>query len=263
MSGQAQRVPLTAIVVSRDEGALLTRCLPTVRFCDEILVVDLESQDDTVSVAAANGARVVRRPLVPTVERARAGVVAEARHDWLLFTDPDEELPEALGAQVAELLARVEPEVAVVFGPIRYHFRGRPLRGTVWGGVGRRRLLVRRSGTEFTEAIYSGALPRAGFRSESIPFTGDNAIVHSWATGYRDLLSKHRRYARAAGEDRARAGEITGLRVIVAAPWSSFVDCYFVRRGYLDGLTGLLLSLLWSWFSTSSELALRRRLPRN
>src|SRR6059058_749325 len=139
---QPEPLPLTAIVVSCNEGALLRRLLPSLAFCDEILVVDLDSNDDTAAVAEAHGAHVVRRERVASVERAREGVTEQARHDWLLFTDPDEELPPQLAVDVAELLASQPDDVGLVFAPIRYRFAGRLLRGTVWGGVRGRRLLV-------------------------------------------------------------------------------------------------------------------------
>ncbi|HEY2074117.1 MAG TPA: glycosyltransferase, partial [Gaiellaceae bacterium] len=77
---------------SRNEGHLLGPCLDSIAFCDEIIVVDLESNDDTVAVAEAHGARVVRHPLVPIAEAARVTVAPQARHDWLLVVDPDEEV---------------------------------------------------------------------------------------------------------------------------------------------------------------------------
>jgi hypothetical protein len=202
----------------------------------------------------------VRLAALPSVERVRAVVAQQARHDWLLFTDPDEELPRSLAEGVAAFLRDGAADAAVVYAPIRYHFRGRPLRGTVWGGVRERRLLVRRSAAEIGATIYSGAVPRPGFSVTSISSTGDNAIVHRWLPGYRAFLRKHRRYIRVAAEDRAVAGEVTGWRAVVAAPAARFWESFVRRRGYLDGVTGLALSLLWAWYSLRVELALLRRL---
>jgi len=70
----ASRLPLSAIVTSRNEARLLGRCLDAIAFCEELIVVDLESDDDTAAVAAAHGARVVRHPLVPIAEAARVTV---------------------------------------------------------------------------------------------------------------------------------------------------------------------------------------------
>jgi glycosyltransferase involved in cell wall biosynthesis len=255
-----ERLPLSAIVVSCDEGALLRRLLPSLAFCDEVLVVDLESSDDTVAVAEAHGARVVTRERVASVERAREGVTDEARHDWLLFTDPDEELPAPLAAEVEELLPSLPDDVALVFAPIRYRFAGRLLRGTVWGGVRERRLLVHRRRANLATTIYAGTWLGSEYRSLTLPFDGGNAIDHFWVDGYRDFVAKHRRYIAVSAEDRGANGEIAGLRSIALMPWRSFGESFVAKRGYRDGLRGVALSLLWAWYKTSAERALLRRL---
>ena len=254
------RLPLSALVVSCNEGDQLARCLPTIAFCDEIIVVDLESTDETVEVASAAGARVLRRRRVDSVERARFDAISEARHDWLLYTDPDEEVPLALAAEVTALLPQIDDDVALVYGPIQYHFGGRPLRGTVWGGPHWRRFLVRRDAVEITPIIYSGTILKHGYRALELPFSAETAIAHHWVSGYRELIAKHRRYVRVAAEDRARAGETTGWRAVAGAPWRAFHESMVAKRGYRDGVAGLLLSLFWAWHSTRSELALKRRL---
>jgi glycosyltransferase involved in cell wall biosynthesis len=257
-----ERLPLSAIVGSRNEGSLLRRCLPSIAFCDEVIVVDIASTDDTAAVATEHGATVVRHAYVPIAEWARVTVAPRARHDLLLVVDPDEEVPPALADELAHLLPELPPDVAAVDAPRQYYFRGRPLRGTVWGGPNRRRLLVRRSAVELTPAIWGGMRLNDGFRVLQLPFTGETAIVHRWAGGYRELAGRHRRYLRLERRDRADAGEITGLRAALAMPWRSFRESFVAKRGYLDGLRGLALSLFWAAFRTAGEVELLRELRR-
>ena len=223
-------------------------------------MIDVESSDDTAAVAEAHGARVVRHPYVPIAEAARVTVAPQARHDWLLVVDPDEEVPPALAREVAALLPTLEDDVAAVDAPRQYYFAGRPLRGTVWGGPNKRRLLVRRSAVTLTPAIWGGMTIHEGYRVVELPFTAETAIVHRWARGWRELAERHRRYLRLEPEDRAAAGEVTGWRAVLSMPWRAFRESYVTRRGYLDGITGLRLSLFWAVFRTRGELALLRRL---
>lgn len=255
-------LPVSALVTSRNEAAALARCLPTLAFCDELIVIDLESDDATADVAAACGARVIRHPPVPIAEWARAELAGEARHDWLLFIDPDEEIPPALRAEIEQLFPTLGEDVGAVSGPRQYYFGKRALRGTIWGGVNKRRLLVRRSAVSLTPTIWGGTTILDGYREVEMPFTAETAIAHRWVTGYRDWIGKHVRYLRLEPVDRANAGEVTGLRAIARTPWQSFRECFLTRRGYLDGLTGLGLSLLWALFRTSAETALYVRLRR-
>lgn len=247
---------------SRNEGHLLGRCLDSIAFCDELIVVDLESEDDTAAVAEAHGARVVRHPLVPIAEAARVTVAPQARHDWLLVVDPDEEVPAALAQRVAELLPAIPDDVAAVDAPRQYYFAGKRLRGTVWGGPNKRRLLVRRSAVTLTPAIWGGMKIHDGYRVLELPFTPETAIAHRWATGYGELIRRHRRYLELEPVDRAAAGEVTGYRAVLAAPWRSFRESYVTQRGFRDGATGLALSVFWAVFRTGGELALLRRLRK-
>lgn len=255
-------LPLTAFVASHDEAHLLARCLPSLAFCDDLIVIDIASTDATAEVAEAHGARVFRSEYVPIAEWARIPLLGEAKHDWLLFTDPDEVLPEALARELEDLLPALPADVAIVWAPIRFHFGARPLRGTIWGGENRRRLLVRRDGVELSPTVFGGTHLRQGFHRLDLPFTEETAIRHYWVDGYRDWIRKHRRYLALQPRDRASAGVVTGARTVAATPWRSFYDCYVRRRGYRDGATGLALSVLWAAFSTLSEGALVRELRR-
>lgn len=261
-SGIPQRLPLTAIVASRNEAPLLEGCLRGLAFCDEVIVIDIASTDNTATVAEAHGARVIRSPYVPIAEWARIEVLPEARHPWLLFTDPDEEIPAALGREIAAFLASAPVDVALVWAPIQFYFRNRPLRGTIWGGENRRRLLVRREGVELTRTVFGGTHLRDGYRTAELRFHPETAIRHKWATGYRDWIAKHRRYLALEPVDRADTGHITGLRAVAGRPWHSFYDSYVRKRGYRDGLTGLALSALWALYATASEASLFMRLRR-
>jgi glycosyltransferase involved in cell wall biosynthesis len=256
------RLPLTAVISSRNEGRLLDRCLRAVAFCDEIIVVDIDSDDCTAAVAEAHGARVIRHSYVPIAEWARVTVAPQARYDWLLVVDPDEEVPPAFAITVAELLPTVEDDIAAVDAPRQYYFAGSPLSGTVWGGPNKRRLLVHRRRVELTPTIWGGMRIEPGYRVIELPFTPETAIVHRWAAGYGELVARHRRYLRLEAVDRARAGEVTGYRAILQTPWQSFRESFVTKRGYRDGLHGLALSFFWAIFRTCGDILLLREVRR-
>ena len=251
-----ETIPVTAMIGSHNEASLLHRCLRSVAFCDEVIVIDIDSTDGTAQVAEELGARVIRHSWVPIAERARLDLVDEAKHDWLLFLDPDEVFPERLAEQVAELLPTVEPDVAVIDCPWQFYFRRRPLRGTTWGGVTRKRMLARRGVAELRPTVHSGTRVGPVGRAHVIEYSGDNAIAHYWAPGYRALIAKHWRYLKLEGGDRHSAGMVTGYRDIARTPWSSFYESFVRKHGFRDGGTGLALSVLWSAYSTGAKLAL-------
>jgi glycosyltransferase involved in cell wall biosynthesis len=255
-------LPVTAIVASHNEAHLLPQCLEALTFCDELIVVDIDSRDDTAAVARRFGATVLRHPYIAIADGARPEAIAMARHDWLLVRDPDEIVPPALRAQLIELLPGLDPAVGLITGPIQYYFGGRPLRGTTWGGIQHARVLARRDLVTFPTTVHGKLVRRQGCLELAIPFSGDNAIAHYWADGYGDVLEKHRRYLRLEGRARAVAGEATSVRRILAVPFSEFQNSFVARHGYRDGLRGLLLSIVWSLYRTGAQVALLRELRR-
>lgn len=251
-------LPVSAIVVARDEALHLRACLPPLcRHCDEVLVVDLESSDTSAAVAVAAGAKVLKHEAVPMVELVYPDVAACADNDWLLLTDPDERVPETLFDDLAELLRTLPEDVGVVFAPLRFRFAGRPLKGTIWGGTSRRRLLVHRGRTRFVHNVHAGVQLRAGYRDLSLPSREGNDVDHYWVDGWRHLSRKHRRYLRLEGASRYRHGQRTSWRHVAGAPLAAFRESFVRRNGYRDGLLGLGLSLFWAWYSTRALLALR------
>ena len=256
------RAPLTALVVSHNESRLVADRLRELSFCDDLLVVDLASTDDTAAVAAAHGARVLKRPSARFVELVHPEVVDEARHDLVILSDPDEEIPPALAERLAGLPSTLSDDVALVFAPRVYFFRGRPLRGTIWGGHGGKGLVARRSGTEFVPIVHRGLQMRAGYRRDVIEWDGENAIRHLWASGYREFLRKHLRYIRVEGPARALSGEKMGYKALLLTPYRSFWECFVKREGYRDGFHGFALSFLYALYRTASDLALLRELQR-
>ncbi len=255
-------LPVTAIVASRNEAHLLRRCLGALAFCDELIVVDIESTDETAAVARELGARILPHPYVAIADEARPEAIAAARHDWVLLRDPDEVMPAALSAQIVELFRDLDPAVGLITGPIQYYFAGRPLRGTAWGGVRTARVAARRDLIEFPTRVHGKLVRKPGSRDIAISFTGDNAIEHYWAAGYGDIVEKHRRYLRLEGAARADAGETTSLRRILATPLAAFHDSFVRQRGYADGARGLFLSAVWSVYRAGTQIALYKEVRR-
>jgi Glycosyl transferase family 2 len=254
---------ITAIITSCNEALLLPRAIAGITFCDELIVVEVGNEvAATAAVADRFGARFVHHPPVRIAEAARVTVAPDARNDLLLVIDPDEEVPVPLAREIVEVSRELPDDVAAVDAPLRFYFGGKPLRGTVWGGPNRRRMLVRRRAVNLTPTIWGGMQLRDGYRVLALPYTEETAIVHHWSSGWRDLVAKHRRYLAQEPEDRAAAGHVTGVREVLRTPWRSFRESYVTKHGYRDGFTGLGLSLFWAAFRTAGEVELLRRLRR-
>lgn len=88
---------ISGFVISYNRADLIATCLRSIRFVDDLVVVDKSSTDATRAIAERYADRVIIVPWSPTVEESRAAALARCRHDWVVFLDDDELLsPEAI-----------------------------------------------------------------------------------------------------------------------------------------------------------------------
>src|SRR5207247_1272985 len=115
---------LSTITITKNEEATIERCLASLSFADERIVVDAESTDHTVARARAASARVVTRAWTGYGPQKNFGL-AQAHGEWVLFVDADEVVPPALAREIQAVLA--QPAADVCWLRIVTYFPGRPL----------------------------------------------------------------------------------------------------------------------------------------
>jgi glycosyltransferase involved in cell wall biosynthesis len=95
---------LSAVVVAQNEEKNIGRCLASLQFADEIIVVDALSEDRTAAIAREHGARVLERKWDGFANQKQFAIDA-ARGDWILLVDSDEEATAELASEIAEVVA--------------------------------------------------------------------------------------------------------------------------------------------------------------
>lgn len=251
--------PVTAIVLTRDEEANIERCLASLRWCDQVLIVDSGSVDATLDIARRHGADVLEHPWLGFArQRQWAMEHATVRHDWIYFVDADEWVSADLAAEVRGALASTE---VVAYGQRRRTiFLGTWIRHAGWYGASMVRLFDRRRANwdltaEFAERVVIDG-PVGQLR---------NDLVDDDLKGLVSWMAKHVRYADLEAERRrARTGPVwqrlrsrpnslplaraIAKEVIFPAlpckPLTLFVYMYLVRAGWKDGRAGLTFCLL-------------------
>lgn len=241
-----------------NEAHLLDRCLRSLPPCEELLVVDLGSTDDTIAIAESYGARVIPHERVPDVNAIIHEMIQGIGTDWMLQFDPDEEIPPALTRELVERFEELTDGAGMVVVPTTNYFKGRPLRGTIWGGVRIRRLLIHRDRVTVDPGVHGPIKIHHGYRMAEVEKRDDNAVRHYWMASYSQWFEKHNRYLRLEGASRLARGEHFNARELTHAVWRPFYHSFVTRRGYRDGIVGVVLSAFWSWYNVRALLALRR-----
>lgn len=245
--------PISAVLITLNEERRVAAALESVRFCDEVLVVDAGSTDRTREIAAAAGARVsVRAWEGFTAQRNHA--VSEARHDWVLAVDADERVTPALRAEIDALRAAGFAHAGYRIPRIAFYL-GRWIRGTDWYPDPQLRLFDRRRGR------WTGGLVHESVRVDGTLGRLRGDLEHYSYEDISDHLSTIDRYttlwARQAHSEGRRAGPLDGC---VASSWA-FLRNYVVRGGFLLGEAGLTVSTFNAYY-TYAKMAKLRELAR-
>jgi glycosyltransferase involved in cell wall biosynthesis len=235
---------ISVCVVCRNEADKLVDCLESARWADEVLVMDLESDDDSAAVATRLGARVVPRARVPIVELVRNEIAAEATGEWILALDPDERVTPGLAAELRA--ASVRDDIDVVTIPVMNHDFGHPAATPVHRYDPKPRMYrkdVVRWPTEPNE------LPQAEpGRVYAVPSRDELVLVHDRNRTIVEALERVLRYAPAEAEALLASGETFTARKMLRRAGSKAYKQFVVARSLEEGVPGLVRAFVLASF---------------
>ena len=234
------RKTCSAVVITWNEEERLRACLASLAWVDEIVVVDAESHDKTVEVAREFTDRILVQPWLGFAAQKNFAV-DQARGEWILSVDADEEVSLELRGEVEAILA-VPVTAAGYAVPRRNIFWDRWIRH---GGLypdWQTRLFQRGQGRFVQRAVH-----------ESVEIAGPLArlrgpLVHKSYRSIGEFLERANRYSSLAADDLARSGTRVGGGQVVLRPLGRFLSMYLLRCGFLDGMPGLLLAGLYAYY---------------
>lgn len=245
--------PVTAIVIFRNERAVLGNCLRALDWCDEIIAVNMSSRDGSLRIAEQYADRLFHVDPYPIAEPTRVAAAQYARNDWILLVDPDEVIPEALVNDIASAM-RNRPKLGAVSLPMRFYFKGERLTGTVWGTLTWKRRLIHRERCRLLPHCNRLTEMLPGSEELSIPAGFDNHMRHYWSNSYLDLLWKHfRRYAHLEAKAMAAEGKRFGFDVAVRRPIVELRKTLRDFDGWRTGVRGWVLSAIYFGYVVASS----------
>ena len=231
---------LTVTVITHNEGPHLAGALESVSWADEIIVVDSGSTDDTVATAQRFTTRIEVREWAGygTQKNHAAGL---ASNDWILSIDADERVAPPLAAEIRELMARGPEAAGYKISRVSYYL-GRWIRSTDWYPDYHVRLYDRRAAQWSEHQVHESI--RCGGRVERLR----GELLHY---PYRDVsehLSKIDRYTTLVARQWAADGRRSSPWQAIVYPRLAFLRNFILRGGFRDGHTGLMVSMLNSYY---------------
>jgi glycosyltransferase involved in cell wall biosynthesis len=234
-------VKLTVTVITRNEAANLAGALESVRWADEIVVVDSRSSDATVEIARRYATRVeIHDWKGYSAQRNSAAEIAA--HDWILAIDADERVPPALATEIQQILS-AGPTARGYRMPRVSFYLGRWIKGTDWYPDYQLRLYDRRVGQFNGKRVHESVE-----LSEGHPGTLSNDLQHYPYRDISDHVTSIDHYTTLAAEEWSAAGRQTGVLDVIFHPPAAFLRNYVLRGGFRDGMPGFLISVLNSYY---------------
>ncbi len=230
------RRPLTAIIPTRNEEENLPACLDSVAFADEVLVVDSFSSDATVAIAKERGARVLQHEYGYSALQ-KNWAIPQASHEWILLVDADERVTAGLREEILALL-RTAPAHDGYWIRRANYFLGRHIRHGGWESD-RVIRLFRRDVSRYRERRVHAEIDLPG----PLP-TLRHALEHHTFRSFDQYWHKLRCYSEWGAAQLHAEGRRTGPLQIFGAPAARFIKMYLLRLGFLEGVHGLVLSML-------------------
>lgn len=240
------KTPVSAVLITQNAASMLAACLASVAFCDEILVVDSGSTDDTISIAQSCGARIIQthwRGFGPQKQFA----VEQAAHDWILCIDADERVSDRLQHSLNGALTDLS---AVSPSPTFYAYRfarcnrfmGRYLRHGEGYPDWSLRFFNRHHAQWSADVVHEKVSLTDKANARIGTLAGD--LLHDSAESLERYLDKQNRYSTLAANAALAQGKRAQVANVLLSPLVRFIKFYFFRRGFLDGLPGLVHILI-------------------
>lgn len=231
---------ISVTIITLNEEGSIRDCLESVKWADEILVSDSGSADRTVDICREYGAKVFSDDWLG-FGRQKNRVAARAKNDWVLNIDADERVTPGLKDEI--LPAAESGQKDGYFIARRNYFGKRWIRHCGWHPDYNLRLYRKDKGAFSERRVHESVRVKGAvghLRGHLIHYTYD---------GVADYLERMQRYSTLAAEEMFKNGRSAGVTDILLRPPFTFFKMFVVKAGFLDGLPGAMLSLLYASYT--------------
>ncbi len=228
---------LSVLLPTYNEESMIMDCIESVRWADEILVVDSHSSDQTLNIADRYGARIIQHQYVNSAKQ-KNWAIPQCAYEWVLQIDADERLEPALQAEIQEILKNPSADVDGYRINFKHHLLGK------W---------VRYSGVypEYHLRLFRRDLGRFQDREVDahvmVPgkvITLQSHILHYGTESISHRLRAMDRYTRYESDEREKRGQYYSWLNVTVRPFAVFFYYYIYKLGFLEGMRGLILAVL-------------------
>lgn len=231
------REKISACIMTYNEEANIERCLKSVTWCDEIVILDSFSTDRTLEIC--------RKYTDQVHQHAWQGYIGQrnlirglASHPWVLFLDADEEVSDGLRE---EILSEFDPERIAYVGyrfPRQVYYLGQWIRHGEWYPDIKLRLFKKSLGQSIGEEPHDQVVVDGPVKKLSSP------LYHYTYDSIADHIETMNRFSSISANEKVAAGYRSSWADIVVRPFFRFIKGYVFKAGFLDGRRGWLIACI-------------------
>jgi glycosyltransferase involved in cell wall biosynthesis len=224
---------ISAVIIAGNEEKNIADCLESVRWADEIIVVDSESNDKTVEISKRYTGKVFVRKWEGYASQ-KTYSMERAGNEWVLSLDADERVSPELLEEIKKLDFSAADGFYI---PRRNYFLGKVIRSCGWSPDYQLRLF-RKSRTTLTDRQV-----HEGFSVDGRREYLKGELIHYTHTTIAGTLAKINEYSTLEASEKAGRIRVTGTKLFFKPLWA-FFQHFIMRRGFTDGVHGLMVSMI-------------------
>jgi len=233
--------PITAYTLTFNEARQIRAVLESVKWADEIILVDSFSSDGTVEIAREYNARIISEKFCG-FGKLRNLALDAARHDWMFSLDADERCTPELAAEIRRELAA--PRFDAYHVPRKSHFLGHWMRHSGWYPDYRQPQLFDRTKFRYNDELVHESYTLNG----RLGYLREHVLQYPWDT-MEIATAKLQRYSTLMAQRYAAANARASWPKLVCSPAAMFFKVFVVQQGFRDGRHGLILASLYAYYT--------------
>ncbi|WII71784.1 glycosyltransferase family 2 protein [Bdellovibrio sp. 22V] len=228
------KLPISLVIITLNEENHIERCIRSAPFADDVVVVDSFSTDRTVEIAEKCGARVFKeawRGFGPQ----KAFATSQAKNPWVLSLDADEALSPDLAAEIMQKFTDLDSEAGYLFPRKSFHL-GRWISHGGWYPDYQLRLFNKDKSQWNSAALHEKVEVKRTLKMKK-------DLLHWVFDDLSDQVRTNDRYSTLGAQQMVAKGKRFSYFKLIFKPWGKFVETYFFKGGFRDGLPGFIISV--------------------
>lgn len=243
---------ISVVVTNYNESEKLKKCLQSVKdFADEIVIIDLESEEKLDNIEKEFNAKIATHKFVPYVELVRNFSISQAQNEWILILDPDEVVGDKLKYRLKEISQ--EGKYNAVNIPRKNVFFGKWIAHSNWWPDRHIRFFDKQY-VKWSQKIHS--YPEVDGKILNLPSQKELAIEHFGYSNISEFIERQNRYSTIDALNRYENGERFSFFRFIWRPLREFLVRYIKHLGFLDGKYGFSLTVLMMIYQLIVEVKL-------